>query len=195
MLEGREELDQEWVEKFLLCTTCEKCETVCPLDLPIEVAWGQLRGSLIQDQGRMTFPPFEMMAASLRKEGNIWAGYRENRTDWLPDDIGEKLTEGATTAYFAGCTASYIEQDIAKGTAELLTRAGIEFTYLGDQENCCGIPMLISGRWDAWEENMKENVANMKARRHRHDHHLVSGVPPRVEGILPTVVREAGHRV
>ena len=45
-----------------------------------------------------------------------------------------------------------------------MLRAGIEFTYLGEEENCCGIPMLISGRWDVWEENMKQNVANMKAR-------------------------------
>jgi Fe-S oxidoreductase/FAD/FMN-containing dehydrogenase len=163
VLEGREEMTQEWVEKFLVCTTCEKCDMVCPLDLPVEPAWGQMRGTLIQDQGRMTFPPFEMMAASMRKEGNIWAGYRDNRADWMPDELKGQLTEGSTTAYFAGCTASYIEQDIAKGSAELLLRAGIDFTYLGEQENCCGIPMLISGRWDVWEENMKQNVANMKA--------------------------------
>lgn len=161
VLEGREELTQEWVERFLVCTTCEKCNTVCPLDLPIEESWGQMRGALVQDQGRMTFPPFEMMAASMRKEGNIWAGYRSNRTAWLPQEVQGKLTAGASTAYFAGCTASYIEQDIAKGTAELLTRAGVEFTYLGEKENCCGIPMLVSGRWDVWEENMRENVAHM----------------------------------
>lgn len=164
VLEGREEMTPEWVDRFLLCTTCEKCDMVCPLDLPVEPSWGQMRGALIQDQGRMTFPPFEMMAASLSKEGNIWAGYRKNRADWLSDEIKGRFTEGSKTAYFAGCTASYIEEDIAKGSAELLLRAGIEFTYLGDEENCCGIPMLISGRWDVWEENMRQNVANMKAR-------------------------------
>ena len=40
VLEGREELTQEWVDKFLVCTTCEKCNTVCPLDLPIEAVLG-----------------------------------------------------------------------------------------------------------------------------------------------------------
>ncbi len=161
VLEGREEMTPEWVHKFLLCTTCEKCNTVCPLDLPIEESWGQMRGELIQEQGGMTFPPFEMMAASLRKEGNIWAGYRSNRTQWLAPELEEKFTPGSSTAFFAGCTASYIEHDIANGTAELLTKAGVEFQYLGEKENCCGVPMLISGRWDAWEENMRENVANM----------------------------------
>jgi len=38
----------------------------------------------------MTFPPFEMMAAAPRKEGNIWAGSRKNKSDWFPEDLIEK---------------------------------------------------------------------------------------------------------
>ena len=68
----------------------------------------------------------------------------------------------AKLAYFAGCTASYVEQDIAQGSAKLLDAAGVEFTYLGTEENCCGIPMLISGRWDVWESNLRQNIANMQ---------------------------------
>lgn len=164
VLEGREKITQEWVTKFLLCTTCERCENECPLDLPIEPAWGALRGRLINDQGKMTLPPFEMMAASMRKEGNIWAAYREGRADWLPEEIAEKIPEKSKIGYFAGCTASFVEEDIGQGTVTLLDRAGVDFTYLGEEENCCGIPMLVSGRWDVWEENMKQNIANMKAR-------------------------------
>lgn len=163
VLEGREEITQEWVDKFLVCTTCERCDNVCPLNLPIEPSWGQLRGALINEQNRMTFPPFEMMAASLKKEGNIWAGYRKERAAWMPEHLKNAIPEKAKVAYFAGCTASYVEQDIAKGTAELLHRAGVEFTYVGGEENCCGIPMLVSGRWDVWESNMKKNIAAMKA--------------------------------
>ncbi len=163
VLQGREEITQEWVDRFLLCTTCERCENECPLNLPIEPAWGLLRGALINEQGKMTFPPFEMMAASMKKEGNIWAGYRKDRDDWLPQELREKLPEKSKTAYFAGCTASYVEQDIAIGTATLLDRAGVEFTYIGNEENCCGIPMLVSGRWDVWESNMRANVAAMKS--------------------------------
>src|SRR5680860_392416 len=163
VLQGREEITQEWVHKFLLCTTCERCENECPLNLPIEPAWGLLRGELINEQNRMTFPPFEMMAASMKKEGNIWAGYRKDRDGWLPQDLRDKLPEKSKTAYFAGCTASFVEQDIAIGTAELLDRAGVEFTYVGNEENCCGIPMLVSGRWDVWESNMRHNIDTMKA--------------------------------
>ena len=32
----------------------------------------KLRGQLIQEEKKMTFPPFEMMAAALSKEGDIF---------------------------------------------------------------------------------------------------------------------------
>jgi Fe-S oxidoreductase/FAD/FMN-containing dehydrogenase len=164
VLEGREKITQEWVTKFLICTTCEVCENTCPLDLPIEPSWLKLRGKLVNDDKMMTFPPFEMMAASLEKEGNIWASYRQDRSAWLPADLKDKLPDRADIAYFAGCTASYVEPDIGQGSVRLLEAAGIEFTYLGDEENCCGIPMLMAGKWDLWVENMKHNIAAAKAK-------------------------------
>ncbi len=123
----------------------------------------KLRGKLIHDEKRMTFPPFEMMAAALRKEGNIWAGYRENRADWFPEDLkAHGLPEQAEMAYFAGCTASYVEHDIGRPRPPA-AQAGVDFTYLGEQENCCGIPMLVAGKWDTWEDNMRQNIDAMKA--------------------------------
>ena len=67
--------------RMLVCTTCEVCNTRCQLQLPIEHNWMEMRGKLINEEKRGTFPPFEMMAASLRGENDIWAGKRENRDD------------------------------------------------------------------------------------------------------------------
>ncbi|MBT3224649.1 MAG: PHP domain-containing protein, partial [Proteobacteria bacterium] len=44
----------------------------------------------VNDEKRMTIPPFEVMSAALEDQGNIWAGYRENRADWFPEDLREK---------------------------------------------------------------------------------------------------------
>ena len=65
-MEGREEWDQFMVDTILSCTTCELCNLRCSASLPIEPSWMKLRGKLIQEDKRMTFPPFEMMAAALR---------------------------------------------------------------------------------------------------------------------------------
>ncbi len=163
-MEGKVDWNQKMVDAIMACTTCELCNVRCCEDLPIEPSWLKLRGQLIHDEGRLTFPPFEIMRQSLRKELNIWAGYRVDRPRWMPDDKVGTLPERAETAYFPGCTASYVEHDIAQATACLLTKAGVEFTYLGKDEACCGIPMLASGLWDTWEEIMRHNIEQMKAR-------------------------------
>ncbi len=161
---GRAKLDQTMVDKFMACTTCEVCNVQCPLELPNEPSWLQMRGFMIQEKDKMTFPAFEVMRASLKKERNIWASYSHDRAKWVPEDIRDKIKERAEIAYFPGCTASLVEQDVSQGTARLLDSAGVEFTYLGDGEACCGIPMLVAGMWETFEEILRHNVRGMKER-------------------------------
>jgi len=163
-MEGREEWDQSMVDTFLVCTTCELCNLRCSASLPIEPSWMKLRGLLVNEEKKMTFPPFEMMGAALQKEGNIWAAYRRNRAAWFPKEILEKHgpSHRARTAYFAGCTASYVEPDIAMASVRLLDAAGVDFTYVGEKESCCGIPMLAAGKWDVFEETFRKNLKVMR---------------------------------
>jgi Fe-S oxidoreductase/FAD/FMN-containing dehydrogenase len=163
-MEAKADWNQKMVDTILACTTCELCNVRCCEDLPIEPSWLKLRGHLIHDEGRLTFPPFEIMRQSLLKENNIWASYRVDRPRWMPPEVLGELPERAEIAYFPGCTASYVEHDIAQATACLLHKAGVEFTYLGHDEACCGIPMLVAGLWDAWETILRRNVEAMKAR-------------------------------
>ena len=126
VIEGREEFTRESVDTQLVCTTCEVCNTRCQLQLPVEHNWMTMRGKLIHEEKRGTFPPFEMMAASLRGEKDIWAGKAENRANWIPEDMKPKLKESGEIMYFAGCTASFVENDIAEASVRLLTDAGYD---------------------------------------------------------------------
>lgn len=161
-IEGKEELTQEQVDKFLVCTTCEMCSFRCQIDMPVEESWEKLRGKFVHEKDYMTFPPFEIMGASLRNERNIWANYADRRDAWVPDEIRAKIKDSAPIAYFAGCTASFVENDIGIAAMTLLDKAGVEFTYLGKDEACCGIPMLVAGKWDIFEEIMQHNISKMK---------------------------------
>ncbi|MFC1861583.1 heterodisulfide reductase-related iron-sulfur binding cluster [Chloroflexota bacterium] len=163
-LERREEWDQFMVDSILSCTTCELCNNRCSVSLPVEPSWLKLRGQLIQEEKRMTFPPFEMMAAALHKEGNIWTGYRADRSAWFPQELKEKHGPGhkAKFVYFAGCTASYVECDIGIASVKLLDAAGVDFTYIGEEESCCGTPMLVAGKWDLFAETLRKNIHAVK---------------------------------
>ncbi len=164
-MEGKVKWDQFMVDTILVCTTCELCNLRCSASLPIEPSWMKLRGKLIHEDDRMTFPPFEIMAAATRAEGDIWAGYRKNRWDWFPPEIKAKHGPGpkSKTVYFAGCTISYVEHDMGQAAVTLLDAAGVDFTTLGNVENCCGTPMLVAGLWDVFEETLRKNIAAVKA--------------------------------
>jgi len=157
--EGRVAWDRASTDTFLSCTTCERCDLRCQLQLPVSHNGMSLRNNLVEEQGMGTFPPFEMMAASLAGEGDIWAGKRAHRADWLPEDVARKLPSHADVLYFAGCTASYVETDIAEATLRLLQDSGLDVAYLGTAESCCGIPMKMAGRWDLFTDVYHRNVA------------------------------------
>jgi len=163
-MEGREQWDQFMVDTILVCTTCELCNLRCSVGLPIEPSWMKLRGKLINEDKRMTIAPFEMMSAALAKEGDIWAGYRKDRFNWFPEDLLPKHSPDhkAKNVYFAGCTASYVEHDIGIASVRLLDAAGVDFSFLGEGENCCATPMLAAGKWDLFAETMKKNIDAVK---------------------------------
>ncbi|MFB6291073.1 MAG: heterodisulfide reductase-related iron-sulfur binding cluster [Candidatus Bipolaricaulia bacterium] len=161
-MRGKVEMDQDMVDTFLLCTTCKRCDDVCQADIPIQEEWDEIRGYLVDEEGYQTFPAFEMMKGSYGAEKNIWAEKSSERDSWLPDEVSP-LEEGEV-GYWAGCTASFLETDIARNGVRILDDGGVEFSYLGQDEGCCGIPFLTSGKWDEWEKALRYNVSQIKDR-------------------------------
>jgi hypothetical protein len=49
VLAGREAWDRTAIDTFLVCTTCEVCNTRCQLQLPVERNWMEMRGKLINE--------------------------------------------------------------------------------------------------------------------------------------------------
>jgi Fe-S oxidoreductase/FAD/FMN-containing dehydrogenase len=164
LIEGREKLDQEAVNTFMVCTTCELCNVTCSEKLPIEHSWLKLRRLNIEERKMMTIPPFEIMSASLDDNLNIWAYYKKNRADWIPEDVRPHIRDRGETLYFAGCTASFVEKDIARSSVRLLKDAGIELTYLGEEESCCGLPMLVAGKWEQFGRIVAHNLTQAEKR-------------------------------
>jgi len=55
-----------------------------------------------------------------------------------------------------------VEHDIAMASARLLDAAGVDFTFMGNKENCCGTPMLVAGKWDVFADVVGQNIRIMQ---------------------------------
>jgi len=64
--------------------------------------------------------------------------------------------------YFTGCTSSYREKNIAKATVNALNKADISFDVLGEEEWCCGSPLLRTGQREKAIEVARHNVEAIK---------------------------------
>ncbi len=163
-LRGKANLDQAMVKNFLMCTTCKRCNPVCMVHLPIQELWDQIRPILVQDLEYATFPAFEMMSASLKQDLNIWAASRSERDAWVPEDVRPVIKDKAPVAYWAGCTASFVESEIAENAVRILKDGEVDFTYLGKDEACCGVPMAVAGLTPEYEMVVKHNLTEMNKR-------------------------------
>lgn len=161
-LKGKIKLDQKTVDKFLMCTTCKRCNAVCQVNLPIMELWDTFRPMLVNEMGFATYNAFQMMGASVESDLNIWAGRRSERDAWIPKDV--EVKESAEIAYWAGCTASLVTTDTAINAVNILKEGGVEFCNLGKDEGCCGTPMLVAGKLDTFEFIFRNNIEGLQKR-------------------------------
>jgi heterodisulfide reductase subunit D len=82
-----------------------------------------------------------------------------------PPDHGY-LKDRAEVVYFTGCVASYfpLAQKIPIALAETLDAAGVDFTLLGEEEWCCGFPLLGAGLRDMFRTFADHNLEAVAAK-------------------------------
>jgi Fe-S oxidoreductase len=153
-------------EVLWACTTCRACEERCPVSISYVDKIVQMRRHLVVMKGE--FPqelakPFEGMEVN----GNPWNLSRQDRTTWA-DGLNVPLASDkpdAQVLYWVGCAASYDQRakKIARATAQLLKRAGVDFAILGDQETCTGDPARRAGNEYLFSMLAEANVATLNA--------------------------------
>jgi Fe-S oxidoreductase len=160
-----EEGKLEWTNKLLEIIyadpLCGACDVGCKrnLDLEIELTLEALRIKAVQD-GAGPMPAHKKVAKNIAARHNQFGSVHEHRAKWLTKDI--KVADKADTLYFAGCSASYVNPDIARATAKVLNASGTKFTLMKD-EWCCGNTIYSVGMIDEARELAKRNVAAIKA--------------------------------
>jgi Fe-S oxidoreductase len=129
------------------------------LDLEIGLTLEAIRVKAVQD-GAGPMPAHKKVARNIAKNHNQFGAPHENRKKWLTSDI--TIADKADLLYFVGCSASYLNPEIATSTAKILKASGTPFMLMKD-EWCCGNTLFSVGMLDEARELAKRNIEAVKA--------------------------------
>ncbi len=148
-------------EDLWLCTTCGRCLIECPRDVR-QIESGMALRRIASEYGIFpdTARPLKRISASLAAEGNPLNEKRENRASWAEGLSVKTFTEDTEYLYFPGCYLSYDPRlkKVARATANILKKAGVDFGILGSSENCCGESIRKSGNEGLFKKLARENI-------------------------------------
>lgn len=157
-----EEQWKHYSDTVFRCTLCGNCQEICPVGIHLKDLWLSLRQDLVHSK----FYPnkIEMIRDNLEESHNVFAEDNEERADWVEDMRAAPehgyLKKKADIVYFTGCVASYfpLAQKIPMALAEILDVSHVDFTLMGEDEWCCGFPMLGAGLMDMFHGFMEHNL-------------------------------------
>ena len=169
---GKKALNKETLGQFAetvyRCTLCGRCQEVCPAGIHLKELWISLRSHLVDLDA---YPKkVDMIRDNLSESYNVFGEDNEERADWVEDMPGAPehgyVKERAEVVYFTGCVAAYfpMAQKIPAALVQILDAAGVDFTLLGEQEWCCGFPLIGAGLKDAIPEYCHHNLEAVRAK-------------------------------
>lgn len=148
-------------EDIWRCTTCGRCPQQCPRGVR-QIESGVILRRIANEYG--IFPhavrPVRTASSGLVAQGNPFGEPREKRAQWADGLPVKTFEEGAEILYFPGCYFSYDPRlkRAARATAEILSRAGVDFGILGPEESCCGESIRKAGDEELFKRLARENI-------------------------------------
>ncbi len=156
-------------EEIYNCLLCARCAEVCPVFINTRELGIAVRASLYR-RGLMP-KKFNLAKDAVLQEKNVANFPNTDRAMWIDFFIPEPpehyyQKERAEVVYFVGCVGSFSPQvqDIPAAFVQLMEKAGVDFTILGEQEQCCGYPLMILGLREEVEELVRHNIEAIKAK-------------------------------
>jgi Fe-S oxidoreductase len=148
-------------EEIWRCTTCGKCPQRCPRGVGIlEVGIASRRMATEFEVFPNSVRPIRGISSSLMGEGNPLNEDRKDRANWAEGLDVKTFSEEMDILYFPCCYLSYDPRlkKVARATATILKKAGVNFGILGTQENCCGESIRKAGNEELFKRLAKENI-------------------------------------
>lgn len=163
-LNGDVEPTPELAQAFYTCTTCQACTYFCPARIKVDEIVEGVRKKLYRSG--VVPEPILAVRESIIKTGNVFASKREDRIEIYPTALKEKVKKGelkkhAKTLLFMGCVPSYLDMKMVPSLIKPLDEAGVDYTTLAMDENCCGFPLYLMGA-DDFEDHAKALIEKIK---------------------------------
>jgi len=167
LIEGEVKVNEYLMNRIFNCSLCGYCLWRCPPGVRTVDAIKAARAYFIQHR---CYPKaIDALDMFVRENRHIYDLPKEARTEWIGYmDVKEivKVKERADIVYFVGCVSSLSGRamGIAAATSEILNRLDFDWTILGEDEWCCGAPLLLSGKGEAARELAEHNVDAIRRR-------------------------------
>ena len=148
------------------CTLCGRCMENCPFGLQTHALWMRGRGIIHDLEGNPR--NVARLENALAESKNPYGLDADTRLDWAEfaglDELPRK--DKAQVAYFVGCTTAFkgASQDIAASMVTILNRLREDWTVLGEDEWCCGSPLLLAGDEESARAYAEHNVESLVKR-------------------------------
>lgn len=140
------------------CTNCGLCVEMCPVRIDTPRLVREVRQKAI-DNGAVLISTQRELIENVRKNRNPWSDESGKRAQWASD---LDLPRRGKVLYFAGCFPSFRSPKTARAALDVLRAGGIEVCYLGENEVCCGSPILKLGDSGLLVELARQNYRTFK---------------------------------
>ncbi|RLG54770.1 MAG: hypothetical protein DRO00_00360 [Thermoproteota archaeon] len=181
-------IERQSLEKMIWeCALCGYCSKNCPLAIKTDSIYLMLRMLM----AKAAWMPESLVEFSRtirnvhnplgrdNKERLWWVRFRLSRNKKAIDKLGPEaapmyfevtvddiLKGKAETVYFIGCNASFFRalSGVPDAMVHILKAVGEDFTILGEEEWCCGYPLLLAGDILGLKEMAIHNIEAIRAK-------------------------------
>lgn len=146
------------------CTLCGGCEEICQVDIPFVELYQAMRAEFLKRDmwPEGLYEARRVLVQSKNIQGLDQYDRVEGWSYWHPNENTLLDIQGreSKTAFFFGCASSYrgtsIQATIA--TTLIFDKAGVDYTFLGEEEQCCGAPLIMTGDFETAKQFAQHNI-------------------------------------
>jgi len=147
-------------EDAWICATCRACVQRCPRGVEIIDVMRAVRRAIVSLGVGIVPDALRISAKNIAGVGNPLGEEPEKRDDWAKELGVKRFARGTEILYFPCCIPAYDPdvKTVARSTATILGRLGINFGLIGSEGKCCGEAIRKAGHEDTFQSLAQSNI-------------------------------------